>query len=74
MFTADYLFPSPSQAAGIVLGRSANSWTEWKIKGGSTLYQELRSSVEDADMVVHGQLNNDYPPTTDFATTGITGP
>ena len=29
-FTADYLFGSPSTAAGVVLGRNANGRTEWK--------------------------------------------
>lgn len=29
-FTADYLFSSPSLAAGVVMGRSANGRTEWK--------------------------------------------
>lgn len=29
-FTVDYLFSSPSLAAGVVMGRSANGRTEWK--------------------------------------------
>jgi len=33
----DYLFASPSTAAMIVLGRSANGLTEWKLKDGTTL-------------------------------------
>jgi hypothetical protein len=36
-FTRDYVFPSPSSAAGVVLGRSANGRTEWKNKAGKTL-------------------------------------
>ncbi|NBX51527.1 DUF4357 domain-containing protein, partial [bacterium] len=32
-----YDFSSPSAAAAIVLARSANGWTEWKTKEGSTL-------------------------------------
>jgi len=36
-FTQDYLFSSPSTAAGVVLGRSANGRTEWKAKNGKTL-------------------------------------
>lgn len=36
-FTQDYLFPSPSTAAGVVLGRSSNGRIEWKTKAGKTL-------------------------------------
>ena len=34
---SDYVFPSPSTAASVVLGRSANGWTAWKYKDGRTL-------------------------------------
>ena len=37
VFAKDYEFSSPSQAAGIVLGRSANGKLEWKSKDGTTL-------------------------------------
>lgn len=43
-FTSNYIFPSPSQAAAIVLGRNANGWTEWKYPGGRTLDQVKRKS------------------------------
>jgi hypothetical protein len=36
-FVKDYLFSSPSTAAAVVMGRSANGLIEWKRKGGSTL-------------------------------------
>jgi len=36
-FTQDYVFASPSTAAGVVLGRSANGREEWKTKKGQTL-------------------------------------
>jgi hypothetical protein len=36
-FTQDYLFQSPSTAAAIVMGRSANGLIEWKKADGSTL-------------------------------------
>ncbi|AOW08343.1 GIY-YIG nuclease family protein [Flavobacterium gilvum] len=36
-FTEDYIFSSPSTAAAIVMGRSANGQTEWKLKEGKTL-------------------------------------
>jgi hypothetical protein len=36
-FTDDYIFSSPSTAAVMVMGRSANGLTEWKNKEGKTL-------------------------------------
>ncbi len=33
----DYLFDSPSTAAGVLLGRSANGRIEWKDQQGQTL-------------------------------------
>jgi len=36
-FTQDYLFSSPSTAAAVVMGRSANGLKEWKLTNGSTL-------------------------------------
>ncbi|MEN7547221.1 DUF4357 domain-containing protein [Rapidithrix thailandica] len=33
----DCIFSSPSTAASMVLGRSANGLQEWKLKGGTTL-------------------------------------
>jgi hypothetical protein len=38
-FAQDYVFPSPSTAAGVILGRSSNGRTEWKTKDGKTLKQ-----------------------------------
>ena len=37
VFAQDYLFASPSTAAGVVLGRSANGRIEWQTKDGRTL-------------------------------------
>ncbi len=37
IFAQDYLFSSPSAAAMVVLGRSANGRTEWKTKEGKML-------------------------------------
>lgn len=45
-FTQDYLFPAPSTAAAVVLGRSANGWTEWKDKNGATLNEIYREPDE----------------------------
>jgi hypothetical protein len=46
-FSVDYIFSSPSAAAGVVLGREANGWIEWKTKGGLTLNQVKRQSSAD---------------------------
>lgn len=35
--TEDHLFNSPSQAAGVILGKSANGLTEWRINAGLNL-------------------------------------
>lgn len=45
-FTANYIFSSPSGAAGVVLGRTANGWIEWKYPDGKTLDEVKRQSVE----------------------------
>ena len=37
VFTQDYSFSSPSTAAAVVLGRSANGRVEWKDSSGRTL-------------------------------------
>lgn len=37
IFAQDYVFASPSTAAGVVLGRSANGRVEWVTKDGRTL-------------------------------------
>jgi hypothetical protein len=43
-FTQDYVFESPSAAAGTLLGRAANGRTEWKDAQGNTLKQ-IQASV-----------------------------
>ncbi|MCY3004000.1 MAG: GIY-YIG nuclease family protein [Planctomycetota bacterium] len=45
-FTKDYLFRSPSAAAGMLLGRSANGWVEWMTKSGRTLDQVVRGNPD----------------------------
>lgn len=42
LFVEDYTFNSPSTAAAVVLGRSANGWIEWKDKNGLTLTDKFR--------------------------------
>lgn len=49
--TQDYEFSSPSQAAAMLLARSANGRTEWKDAKGVTLkeHQERTSQVASAE-------------------------
>ncbi len=42
LFQEDFSFSSPSTAASVVLGRSANGWTEWKDQYGKTLDEIIR--------------------------------
>lgn len=44
-FTRDTLFTSPSLAARIILGRSANGRTEWQTESGQTL-----KAIEEASL------------------------
>nr|WP_231940523.1 DUF4357 domain-containing protein [Fusobacterium ulcerans] len=37
MFKENYKMTSPSAAAALILGRSANGWTEWKTFEGKLL-------------------------------------
>lgn len=45
-FTTDYAFTSPSSAAGVVLGRSANGLLEWKNSKGEPLRKTLEAENE----------------------------
>lgn len=45
-FTENYIFNSPSAAAGVVLARRANGWTEWKDNKGNTLDTLKRQNEE----------------------------
>ena len=45
VFTKDHLFRTPSGAAYVLLGRTANGWMEWKSKDGQTLDALKRQSV-----------------------------
>lgn len=42
--TRDRIFPSPSQAAAVMLGRNANGWIEWKYPDGRTLDEVKRKA------------------------------
>lgn len=43
VFVEDYLFSSPSTAASVVMGRSANGLLEWKLPNGQTLKEVEQS-------------------------------
>ena len=45
VFSRNHLFGSPSTAASIVTGRSANGWMEWKAANGRTLDELKRQAV-----------------------------
>jgi Domain of unknown function (DUF4357) len=47
-FTRAQLFDSPSTAAGVVLGRSANGRTEWKGESGQTLKEMQEAALHEA--------------------------
>ena len=44
-FTKDHLFGSPSMAAMVLMGRTANGWIEWKSNDGKTLDSLKRQAV-----------------------------
>ena len=48
LLTQDYTFNSPSLAAAVMMGRSANGRTEWKTKDGTTL-KELQEREVDRE-------------------------
>ena len=46
LFAQDYVFSSPSLAAGVILGRSSNGRVEWKTKQGKTLKEIQEAQTE----------------------------
>lgn len=44
VFIRDHLFPSPSSASDVLMGRNSNGWKEWKTINGKTL-DELKRQV-----------------------------
>ena len=47
-FTKDHVFSSPSQAAAVVLARSADGWIEWRYPDGRTLDEVKRKAADPA--------------------------
>lgn len=50
IFKDDYLFNSPSAAAAVIMGRSANGLLEWKDKSGKTLKDIEHNEIEKANV------------------------
>ncbi len=48
VFTQDQVFSSPSTAAGVILGRTANGRIEWKTKEGTTL-KDIQSANAESE-------------------------
>ncbi|MEK6746985.1 MAG: GIY-YIG nuclease family protein [Pseudomonadota bacterium] len=44
-FVENYLFPSPSAAASLIVGNSLNGWITWKLSDGRTLNDIYRKAV-----------------------------
>ena len=51
VFKEDYAFSSPSAAAAVIFGRSANGRTSWKVKGTNKTYADLQE--EQVLVVTH---------------------
>ena len=47
-FTQDYVFDSPSAAAGVLLGSAANGRTMWRTAEGKTLKDLQEEALQDA--------------------------
>jgi 5-methylcytosine-specific restriction protein B len=46
VLATDHRFSSPSQAAAVLLGRTANGWIEWKDDAGRTLKERVSPAAE----------------------------
>lgn len=56
-------FSSLSTAAGFVLGRSANGWSEWKNVDGKTINEIERKSLYKNDIVTTTEIKKGYKQT-----------
>lgn len=56
-FTRDHVFASPSAAAAIVAGRSANGRAEWQVQGARRTYGQWET--EGVDEAMHREINNE---------------
>ncbi len=53
IFVTDYLFSSPSAAASVIMGRSANGMSEWKDKSEKTLKNIESGEIEKANKAIN---------------------
>jgi hypothetical protein len=44
VFTQNYVFKSPSAAAAVVNGRTANGTMEWRLEGGAVTYKDWEAA------------------------------
>jgi hypothetical protein len=59
VFEQDHAFGSPSTAAGVILGRSANGRTEWKTREGHTLKEVQEATSALSSVTPTGFPNGD---------------
>ena len=81
-FTQDYFFKSPSAAAAVALGRSANGRTEWKTADDRTLAEVQEGQIEsdsksepfdESSLISSKELDAEQPqPFQGFSSSGIT--
>ena len=45
-FKSDYTFASPSAAAGVILGRRSNGWSDWKLPDKSATLDDIYRKVD----------------------------
>ena len=55
-FVKDHMFDSPSGAAAIVMGRTANGWVEWKLPDGRKLSEAKNDSIHAKTTSLMAQL------------------
>ncbi len=55
IFTLDYLFSSPSAAAAVVMGRSANGLLEWKDGSGKSIKDIEFAEIEKANKATNSE-------------------
>ncbi len=53
ILSEDILFSSPSAAAAVIMGRSANGLLEWKNQSGKTLKEIEASEIEKANNAIN---------------------
>ena len=53
IFSIDYLFSSPSAAAAVIMGRSANGLLEWKDRSGKAIKEIESAEIEKAKKAVN---------------------